>query len=580
MTIPPTRTLPIPTAHRELTVLVEGEPLGRQVQLLTASVSKRVNRLASARLVFLDGAAATGAFPLSDADLLVPGRRVELRAGANDDPVPLFHGIVIRHALRVRDDAAPQLVIECRHAASVLAGERRSACYVDRSDADIITGLLERADLPADVEGAGVTHAQLVQYRTTDWAFLVERAAAGGQIVLTNDATVRVRAPRFDAQPAVQLQFGATVLELDAEIDARTQSAGVTVTSWDPAQQRLASRAAEAPVPDGPGNLSGDDLAAAVGIAARDLRHVALPEARAQAWADAAHLWARLNKVSGRAKCEGIATLNPGDLIALGGVGARFSGDVLVSGVRHDFDLVQGWKTHVQFGGLPDPRPQPSDDRAAETAPARLRGLQIGVVTGNEDQSGEHRVRVRLPLVDAEEEGVWARFASPDAGNQRGFVFRPEIGDEVVVGFLEDDPSLAVVLGMLHSSAKPAPLPGSDDNHEKGYRSRAGMRLSFHDDHTVVQIDTPAGNRLTLSEQDQAVTIADQNGNSIEMTADGIVVESASALTLKAATELKLESGSALSVVGGTELTLEGTSAAELSCAATTAIKGGLVQIN
>jgi uncharacterized protein involved in type VI secretion and phage assembly len=253
-----------------------------------------------------------------------------------------------------------------------------------------------------------------------------------------------------------------------------------------------------------------------------------------------------------------------------------------VTGVRHDFDPVQGWKTHVQFGSTAKWAAE-EHDVSAPPAGALLpgvSGLQIGTVVSNEDPDGEHRVRVRLPLVDEEEEGIWARVASLDAGAERGFFFRPEIDDEVVVGFLDDDPRRAVILGMLHSSAKAAPLTGSDDNHEKVYQSRSKMRLYFHDDKKLIQLETPAGNKITLSEEDKAITIEDQSGNKIAMTEDGITIESGKAIELKAGTELKLESGTAFSAKGGTELKLEGASAAELSSAATTKVKGGIVQLN
>jgi Rhs element Vgr protein len=273
-----------------------------------------------------------------------------------------------------------------------------------------------------------------------------------------------------------------------------------------------------------------------------------------------------MSKVSGRAKCEGIATVNPGDLVELSGVGERFSGTVFVTGVRQDFDAGQGWKTHLQFGSLDRWAAQEhavSPPKAGALLPA-VNGLQIGTVASNEDPDGEHRVRVRLPLVDAQADGVWARVASLDAGDDRGFFFRPEIGDEVVVGFLEDDPRRAVVLGMLHSSAKAAPLQASDDNHEKAYKSRAGMRLYFDDDRKIMLLETPAGNRMTFSEQDRGVKLEDQNGNKIELTPDGIRIESPKALELK----------------GGTQLKLEGQAGAELKSSATTKVQGSLVQIN
>jgi uncharacterized protein involved in type VI secretion and phage assembly len=204
----------------------------------------------------------------------------------------------------------------------------------------------------------------------------------------------------------------------------------------------------------------------------------------------------------------------------------------------------------------------------------------VGVVVSNEDPDGEHRVRVRMPLVSADADGAWARVASPDAGAERGFFFRPEVGDEVMLGFVNDDPRQPVILGMLHSSAKAPPYEASDDNHEKGYQSRSRIRLSFNDDTKVVTLETPAGNVLTLSEADKTVSLVDQNGNRIEMTADGIVIESAKSLELKAGTELKLESGTALGVKGGTELKMEGAAGAELSSSAITKVKGSLLQLN
>lgn len=583
MTAAAERTLPIPAGHREFTVKVDGEVVGREHQLLSVSVVKAVNRIASARLAYLDGSASSNDFPLSNAGLFTPGRKVEILAGAGDDPQPVFAGIVVRQSLRVRERSAPQFVVDCRHPASRLAVGRRNACFLDQKDSDIIADLLDRAGLDGDVEDSQVTHAQLVQYRATDWDFLLARAEANGKLVLTNDAGVVVRAPAFDADPVCSLQFGATVLELDADIDARGQMAGVSALSWDPAQQEVVESEADEPATDAPGNQSGDDLAEGAGVERERLVHTGLTAEEAKAWADAAWLKARMSKVSGRVKCEGIAAVSPGDVVALAGMGDRISGKAFVSGVRHESDLVQGWKTHVQFGGVDGWSAANTRGVSAPAAGAlvpSVQGLQIGTVVGNEDDAGEHRVRIRLPLVDDKEEGVMARVASPDAGPERGFFFRPEPGDEVLVGFLEDDPRQPVLLGMLHSSARTPPLQGSDDNHEKCYQSRAKMRLYFHDDRKIVRMETPAGNRVELSEQDKSVVLTDESGNKVSLTPDGITIESIKAIVLKAATDLNLESGTALAARGGTSLKLEGASSAELSSAATTKVAGGLVQIN
>ncbi|MGX2040177.1 type VI secretion system tip protein VgrG [Methylocaldum sp. MU1018] len=561
---------------------MDGQPVPREHQLLAVSVAKTVNKLSSARLVYLDGAAAAGDFPLSNKDLFVPGKAVEILAGPANDPVSLFKGLVVRQSLKVRENSAPQLIVECRHSAVKLTVGRKNAYFFDRTDSDIIGELLQNASIDAEVESTSVTHKQQVQYGASDWDFLLTRAEANGKLVLTNTEKVSVKAPSFEGEAVCELRFGATVLEMDAEIDARGQYSAVKSFSWDAGRQAVVEKEAADPAVTGPGNLDTEGLAAVAGLDYYRLQSLGVSGDEAQAWADAQWLKSKLSKAGGRIKCEGIGTVNPGDLVKLSGMGERYSGNVFVTGVRHEFDLVQGWKTHIQFGGIEKwsaLEHNVSAPRAGALLPA-VSGLQIGVVTGNEDPDGEHRVRVRMPLVSDDEAGTWVRVATLDAGDDRGFCFRPELGDEVVLGFLNDDPRQAVILGMLHSSAKPAPLQGSDDNHEKLYQSRSKMKLYFDDDKKIMRLETPAGNKIALSEEDQGLTIEDQNGNKIEMTPDGIRIESAKALELKAGTELKMESGTSFSAKGGTELKLEGTVGAEISSTATTKVKGGLVQIN
>ena len=577
------RTLPIPSQHREFTVKVGGQEVPREHQLLSAGISIGCNKLGSARLAWLDGSAAAGGFALSEADLFKPGQVVEISAGPGTQAVTLFKGIVVRHALRVRAHSASQLVVECRHAAMKLAAVRRDRSWFDQSDSDIIEALVQGAGLQVDVAATSPQHKQIVQFHATDWDFLLARALANGLLVWPDGDTLVARQPSADGTASVTLQFGATMLEFDGEIDARRQYKAVRGVTWDPAQQEIVEADAQSPSFTGPGNLSGDDLADVAGADALELKHGSLAQAEAQAWADAAWLLARLDKVGGRAKCEGIGTIKPGDVVELAGVGARFNGPVFVTAVRHDFDTVQGWKTHVQFGGIetePEPLRRELSAPAAGGLLARVAGLQVGVVTSNEDPDGEHRVRIRMPMVSKDDDGTWARVACPDAGDDRGFFFRPEVGDEVVAGFFDDDPSHPVILGMLHSSAKAAPLKGSDDNPQKVIKSRSGMRVFFDDENKILVLDTPAGNALTLSEQDKSLTLADQNGNQIVMDSDGIRIESKKALSLKAGTEHAMEAGTSLSIKAGTELKLESSTQAELAGGALTKVTGTTVMIN
>jgi len=580
--MPEQRTIPTPAEHREFTVKVNNTPLERVHQLLSATVTKVAGKISSARLAYLDGSASAGAFGLSNAATFLPGAEIEILAGASNNLQSLFKGIVIKQSLKARDQSAPQLIIECRHKAVTLTIGRKNASFAGKTDSEAIQSVIDAASLRGTVDTTRVTHQQLVQYYSTDWDFILSRAQANGMWVLTNDEQISVKSPSYQGTAVFNLQFGATLLELDAEMDARLQFSNVKGVSWDAAQQSVVEKDAQDPGTLAPGNVSSTDLAAVAGLDHLRLQQGMIPEAELQSWVNAQWLKSKMSKVGGRLKCEGIATVNPGDIVSLGGVGDRFNGNVLVNGVRQSFDLVDGWKTHLQFGNADSWFGEDQDitaPRAGSLLPA-VNGLQTGIVTDNEDPDGEFRVRVRMPLLGSDQEGVWARVASLDAGDQRGFFFRPEVNDEVILGFLEDDPRHPVILGMLHSSAKSFPLSGSNENHEKMYQSRSGMKLYFNDDTMVLRLETPSGKKITMDDQDsRVVSLEDEHGNKIEMNSDGIKIQSVMALELKAGTDLKLE-GLNTEMKGTASVKTEASGNLELKSSGTVVIQGGVVQIN
>jgi uncharacterized protein involved in type VI secretion and phage assembly len=276
-------------------------------------------------------------------------------------------------------------------------------------------------------------------------------------------------------------------------------------------------------------------------------------------------------------------------MVKLEGVGNRFKGKAFVTGVKQE--MGNGiWDTHIQFGL--DPMRYAFIHNDMPDAPAAgltggVHGLQVGVVVQlQNDPDGEDRIRVKIPVIDNNGQGIWTRMASLDAGADRGAFFRPEIGDEVIVGFINDDPRDAVVLGMLNSSAKPAPLNAQDVNHEKGFTTRSKMHLLFNDDKKTITIDTPAGNSITIDEQGMKIQIKDQNSNTITMDTSGIKIESPKNVEIKAGVNLTLAATASLSIGGASlgvkadgNLTMEG-ALAKLSAQGIAEISGSLVKIN
>jgi Rhs element Vgr protein len=579
------RTIPsdAPRSVSTFTILSNGAEVSKTYHVLSIVIGSEINRIPSATILIMDGEPSRQTFDVSNTRDFQPGAAIEIHAGQRGKEEPVFKGIVIRHSIKVRK-ATSVLSVEVKDKAVTMTTLPKSKFFHDSTDSDIIEQLLTAAGLDKDVASTAIKHRQLVQFNTTDWDFMLCRADVNGLICIVRDGKVSVSKPDFTQAPALTVQYGATVKELDAEIDARLIYASVTATAWDPAEQALVSgvEASDPSVPQA-GDLSvSNDLAPVANSQPLQLVHSGhVQEAELKAWADAKLMTSRLAKIRGRVRVDGTNVAKAGQLISLKGAGHRFEGNLYLSGVRHE--IQSGiWDTIFQFGVEPKwfaARYHVQQPLAGAMLPA-VRGLQIGVVTRLEgDPDGEERIMARIPIVHAQDEGVWARIASVDAGSNRGVVFRPEIGDEVILGFVNNDPRDAVILGMLHSSKNAPPIPATDANDTKGYTSRSGIALVFDDKAKAFTFSTPGGNKISISDQDKKIQIEDTNGNKLVMSQDGIQIESTKALGMKASTDFKAEALNA-SLKGSTQLTAQGGSSAEFSSGGNTALKGAMVQIN
>ncbi len=571
-----------------LALLVDGKDVSGDLHVQSIVVGRELNRIPLATIQVEDGDAAKGAFVVSDSDRFLPGKTIEIQLGYRSQNQTVFKGLIVKQRVKVRKNGS-SLTVECSAGAVKMTSGSKSRYFINKKDSDLMEELLDAHGLSKDVQATTPTLKEVVQYDSTDWDFLLCRAEANGQVVAVQDDKVRVARPAMSGSPTLNMAYGSTVLELDAEVDSRLQSKGIKASSWKAADQALVDASATEPTAPATGNLAASDLAKVLGDDTSEIRHAgAMDTTELQSWADARLLRMRLAKVRGRARCQGFAAVLPDQIVEISGIGARFEGKMYVSGVRHSVSS-GNWETDVQFGLSPELfaetynlRPLP----AAGLLPV-MSGLQMGVVTALEnDPDGEDRIKCRLPLISANDDGIWARLATLDAGKNRGTFFRPEIHDEVVLGFLNEDPRYPVILGMCHSSAKPAPEPAKDDNHHKGYVSREKLKLTFDDDKKVVTVETPGGNKIVLSDDAKGITLQDQNGNKITLDDSGIKIESAKDLILKASKDVKLSgTNTELSAQSGFKAT--GSSTAELSGAQTkidgsamTVIKGGMVQIN
>ena len=565
-------------------IFSNGTELSDSFAVESLAVSKSTNKIASARLVLQDGSVAAEDFPSSNKDEFLPGSEIEIKLGYRDSLETIFKGLVIKHGIRTREHEPSQLIIELKDVAVKMTIGRKNRYFQEVTDSDIIEEILGEYEVDPDVESMTVTHAEMVQYYCTDWDFVVTRAEANGKLVFVDDGTITIKSPDLSASPVLDLVYGQNIKEFDASMDARDQFNGISGTSWDYAQQQVITSEGTDPMLTDIGDVSNSDLAGVIGLDALPQQHGGkVSSEELQSLSDARFTRSRLAKVRGRLRILGYAEVKPGDVVQLGGLGDRFNGVAFVSSVGHHYGLGTSWYTDLEIGLSQEWLIEKYDNVMAKPSASLLpaiQGLHIGVVTAiHDDPDGEDRIQVKLPIIDPENEGIWARIASLDAGENRGAFFRPEVDDEVVVGFINDDPRDAVVLGMLHSSAKPAPITATEENSEKGFITKSELKILFNDDTKIITIITPNENKVELSDDGGSITLSDENGNSVLMDSSGITIDSAGDVNIKASGDINVE-GTNVNNKASANVVCEGSSGAEFKSSGTAKIEGALVQIN
>lgn len=168
-------------------------------------------------------------------------------------------------------------------------------------------------------------------------------------------------------------------------------------------------------------------------------------------------------------------------------------------------------------------------------------------VIKNDDPQGQGRVRVEFPFAQDRVSEVWLRVMTPDAGSSdsvsknRGMVFVPDIGDQVMVGFEFGDPNRPYVMGsMFHGK-----------NSEGG---GVGNRTRSLTDKT--------GSTVTLNGEEGSVRIKDKSGSDSSIILDGsqnIILESGASLSVTIAQKqamLNMDSEGNISITGMNNISL------------------------
>jgi uncharacterized protein involved in type VI secretion and phage assembly len=168
---------------------------------------------------------------------------------------------------------------------------------------------------------------------------------------------------------------------------------------------------------------------------------------------------------------------------------------------------------------------------------SRIPGVVTGVVKSVEDPDQQGRVQISLPYLGGQNDSTMAPVATLMSGGGRGSWFMPEVGDEVLVAFNQEDVQHPFIIGFLWNGKDKPPSKDIStkvrrlrtvSGHQIDFDDRGGeekITITTHGGHKILMDDTPGsqgvsiktsgGQEVTLKDQPASITIQTTMQNQI-----------------------------------------------------------------
>jgi uncharacterized protein involved in type VI secretion and phage assembly len=295
--------------------------------------------------------------------------------------------------------------------------------------------------------------------------------------------------------------------------------------------------------------------------------------------------------------CFGHPAVKAGWKVDIQGVGSRFSGKYFVTLATHTWNE-DGYETRFSISGR-----QPntlSHLLDSGNGHGRSQGLVHGVVpaqvTNLDDPDDLGRVKVKYTWL-GEIESDWLRIATPMAGAERGFLFLPEVNDEVLIAFEHGDINHPYMVGGLWSTKDKPPIEKSESIADgkvvqRVIKTRSGHIIILDDTQGSEQIvirDKTEANEIAINSSDNSMTIKCDGDLTIEtkgkftVTSTGDITLSSKANgKIETTQNMNIEATGSMNVKSIQSMTVEGTAGATVKNAAgaEVALSGPTVNIN
>ena len=412
---------------------------------------------------------------------------------------PIFVGVVTNVQLH-REGSDFGCIIVSGYSATYRM-ETAHSCFSwnDRTIGDVVKKLCEQAKVQLELNPAfKETKDFICQYEESDFDF-IRRLAHQYQEWMYFDGTKLIFGkPRKLADP-IRLEYGTTLSSLDIGLQtlARSEQVFSYHSGADREMQRMTPNLAY-----GHGKLAGDAFRASLGMFSKPARQHALPRISNAT---------ELDNYTGRKQAAETAethyitaesqvpTLRVGSVISLyssflervGNLSEESLGNFIIIEITHE--VSQGSYYKNRFKAIP------ATIKALPSPKVRmpLAETQMATVLSNADPEGKGRVRVRMNWQTDGMQTGWVRVMTPDGGSSsdvksnRGFVFIPEVGDQVLLGFRHGDPARPYVMGSLFNGTTGG--GGGQGNNCKSLTTRSGSSLKLDDSAGSVTLHDKGG---------------------------------------------------------------------------------------
>jgi uncharacterized protein involved in type VI secretion and phage assembly len=269
--------------------------------------------------------------------------------------------------------------------------------------------------------------------------------------------------------------------------------------------------------------------------------------------------------IEAEGRCSGTPKLTAGITVELSALGRKFSGKYFVTSATHiyraDADYVTEFSVH---GRRPETLYRLLAEKPTET-PGPWGGVVTAIVTNNNDDQEQGRVKLKYPWLSDDVESDWARVIGVGAGEERGFFCLPEVNDEVLVAFEHQDMNRPLVLGGLWNGVDVPTLPISDavkDGavHTRAFKTRGGHTLTFVDDsEACVRLETAEGHVFLLDDENTLIQLETSGGIVVKLDdSDGSVTIECDSLSVDAGQEVSIKSGGSMTIEASSTLDIKG----------------------